>query len=227
MVINYDCRGAIRLANRESLKEIAYRYIKKNIISQNFECGYPILEKEIASKLNISRTPIREALKALEAEGFVKNYPFQSTIVSSLSQSDVEEICDLRLLLECWALKNSIHRITDEELDQVEAMFPEDVSKGYDWNTHHSADRALHGLIIRRANSPRLINMLNAFDDQIEWFRTDCDNEAERRASYREHIEIINAIRSRDANNADQALRCHLEQVKARFLKNVRFNVRK
>ncbi len=217
-------KGHDELASRISLKEKAYRYIKENIISQHFKRGDPILEQEIASELNISRTPIREALKVLEAEGYVKNYPFQGTIVCSISQSDVEEICDLRLLLERWALQRSINFIADEELNQVEAMFPRDISKGYDWNTHHSADRALHRLIVRKAHSPRLTDMLNAFNEQIEWFRNDSVSESDRMASYHEHIEIINAIRSRDLERADQALSYHLGQVKARFLGNPQFN---
>ena len=205
------------MTGKDSLKDIAYKYIKNNIISAKFKPGDPILEQSIAEALNVSRTPIREALKVLDSEGYVVSYPFQGTIVAKLSLTDVEEISDLRLLLENWALKRSMRYISDEDLERVKQMF-EKADQEEDWNAYHEADAALHELLVTKSNSPRASSMLGTLLEQLQWFRNTSIEVTNRHESLEEHMAIIAAIQSRDLPAAERALTSHLIKVKQRFL---------
>ena len=100
-------------------KTEAYNYIKEEILSNRLQPDEPILELAISEKLKMSRTPIREAMRELESEGLIVSYPSRGSFVTALSPYDVEEIGELRILLEGWALERSINRITEEELDEI------------------------------------------------------------------------------------------------------------
>ena len=119
-------------------KDEAYEYLKNAIISNELGPGTPIRESEISENLKISRTPIRAALRDLEADGLVISYPFRGTFVADISPYDVQEIFDLRVLMETWAMKRSIKRITEKELDEAERAFRE--ANG-DWEKLYRADR--------------------------------------------------------------------------------------
>ena len=205
------------MANRDSLKTVAYNYIRENIIAAHFKAGQPILEQDIADKLNMSRTPVREALKELDAEGLVINYPFQGTIVASISISDVEEISELRQLLEVWALKRSFMRISDEALDAVESLFQK-AEESYEWEDHQPADRALHNLIVGQSGSKWAYTIFQTIKDQLEWFRNGSVKVTDKELSRQEHLAIIHAIRERDFRKAEQTLSEHLSAVKKRFV---------
>ena len=129
-----------------SRSEEAYQYLKEAIMTNQLLPEQPIAELTVASELNMSRSPIREALRKLEVEGLIVTYPSRGSFVASLSSSEVEEISSLRVLLECWALERSINRIPDELLDELEADF-RSTAEDEGWEGRHLADRKLHGAI--------------------------------------------------------------------------------
>ena len=113
-----------------SRKDQAYDYIRKRIITGSLKDGTPILENDLSDELHMSRTPIREALRDLEAEGAVVSYAFRGTFVTALTPYDVEDIFDLRLLFELWVLDRGFSRITDEELNLVTGKLVDAESAG-------------------------------------------------------------------------------------------------
>jgi DNA-binding GntR family transcriptional regulator len=168
---------------------------------------------ELAEQLQMSRTPIREAMRALEAEGILINYPAQGTFVMSLTSSDVEEIYELRSLFELWALERSLPRITDEEVASLEKSFTSSVN-AVDWEACHNADRFLHALIVERSGSRRLSNFVNTLNTQTERIRRFSAKLPTRlQASYREHMEILGHIRKRDIKKCSESLKKHLRSV--------------
>lgn len=191
----------------------AYEYLKNAIITNAVPPGSPIREMELADQLHMSRTPIREAMRALEAEGILINYPSQGTFVVSLTSSDVEEIYELRSLFELWALERSLSRITDEEAAALEESFTSSF-KAFDWETYHAADRFLHGLIIEKSGSKRLANFANSLNTQVERIRRFSAKSPDRlRVSYPEHMEILALIRKRDMGGCAESLKRHLRSV--------------
>lgn len=194
-------------------KAEAYDYIREEILSNRLQPGEPILELAISERLKMSRTPIREAMRKLESEGLVVSYPFRGVFVSGISPYDVDEIGELRILLEGWALKRSINRITESELDEIKA----NLNIGFqqrDWDRLHQADRALHGLIVAKAGSKRVQEFVHILNSQTERIRRlSARSENRVRRSYKEHIEIIEYIRIRDLEKSENALVRHLKSV--------------
>jgi DNA-binding GntR family transcriptional regulator len=196
-----------------SCKEQAYDYLQNSIILNKLAPGSPIIEMEVAKALQMSRTPVREALKELDAEGLVTNYPLRGTFVSMITPYDVEEIFTLRIALEVCALHLSINRITDDDLDRVESMFA-DSADGFSWEKNHQADKALHSLIVDKAGNKRLKDFLGMLNGQIERFRRIATMDSTRSINSKvEHIEILKHLRNRDLEACEESLKKHLNQV--------------
>lgn len=192
-------------------KKEAYDYLKEAIVSNELPPGCPIKELEISEKLKMSRTPIREALRMLEADGLVASYPFRGVFVTEVTPYDIDEIYELRILLEEWALRKSIMRITDDELDEVERLF----STAKDWDVIHSTDAKFHGLFIEKSGSRRVKSILDTFNGQLERYkRLGRQTPNRMKKSQDEHISIIKAIRERDVEKSCDMLRKHLRSVK-------------
>lgn len=194
-------------------KSQAYEYLKHAITVDEIPPGSPLVELELSESLQMSRTPIREAMRQLETEGLVTTYPARGSFVTVLTPDDVQEIYELRLALELWALERSIARITDEELDALQAAFEEGYRTGA-WETLHNADRGLHDLITEKAWSRRLLMLLSLLNTQAERIRYQSARSLGRDdLSYREHLHIIQCIRERDLEKSRAALRTHLRSV--------------
>ncbi|MGN0965241.1 MAG: GntR family transcriptional regulator [Dysosmobacter sp.] len=194
-------------------KSQAYEYLKHAIIVDEIPPGSPLVELELSESLQMSRTPIREAMRQLETEGLVTTYPARGSFVTVLTPDDVQEIYELRLALELWALERSIARITDEELDALQAAFEEGYRTGA-WETLNNADRGLHDLITEKAWSRRLLMLLSLLNTQAERIRYQSARSLGRDdLSYREHLHIIQCIRERDLEKSRAALRTHLRSV--------------
>lgn len=197
-----------------SRKNQVYEYLLEAIISNRIPSGTPIVETEISNELNMSRTPIREALKELEAEGLVCRYPSIGTVVTHITPHDVEEIFALRILLEVSALQLSWDKITEEELNEVEKIFTNlDLNSSRD--AYREGDKRLHALIVNRAGNTRLKKFLDLLNSQIERFRRAAAASVTRSdKSKREHLEIIHFLKKRDLKACEESLKKHLINVK-------------
>jgi len=191
-----------------------YDYLLEAIVSNKIPPGAPIVEAEISAELNMSRTPIREALKELEAEGLVHRYPSRGTVVTQITPYDVEEIFSLRIMLETFALHLAWDKITESELAKVEKLFTE-LDSNSSKDDYHHADKSLHSLIIDKAGNRRLKQFLTLLNSQIERFRRIAAIEPTRLDhSKKEHLEIIHLLKSRDLKACEESLRKHLLNVK-------------
>ena len=191
-------------------KEEAYVYLKEAIISNQLKPDQPLAELAISEQLHMSRTPIREAMRELEAEGLIVSYPARGSFVASLTPYDVDEIYALRVLLETWALERSIFRIPESVLDELEELFRTADS----WEARHLADRRLHGTISEYAGSKRLLDFIQVLNSQVERVRRISATDHNRSlASHKEHLEILAQLRERDLPRCREALTRHLRGV--------------
>lgn len=194
-------------------KTEAYNYIREEILSNRLAPDAAISELAVSEKLRISRTPVREALRELESEGLTISYPSRGSFVASFSPYDVEEICELRILLESWALERSLNRITESELDELETSIRTGFQRK-DWDLLHQADRGLHGLIVARAGSKRVQDFTRILNSQIERVRRFSAKSEDRACrSYEEHLDILHCVRSRDLDKSKKSLEKHLRSV--------------
>ena len=195
-------------------KQQAYDFLKKAIISNTYPAGTPVREMDLAAELNMSRTPIREAMRELEIEGVLISYPARGTFVVPLTLSDVEEIYELRAMHELWAIERSYDRISEEELAFVEKIFDESY-RSANWETWHQADRLLHRLIIEKSGSKRLVTFVNTLNTQMDRIRgvSAARDLTRLETSYKEHMAIIDCIRRRDLPQCKKVLQGHLRSV--------------
>jgi DNA-binding GntR family transcriptional regulator len=147
--------------------ERAYIEIQRQIINGDLQMGAHLGEVELAEALETSRTPIREALRRLAADGLVEVESNRGARVASWTSKDVNEIFVLRALLEGHGASLAASRITDDELEHLEALHAEmdrliPEREGPAVGTLNTIHREFHDGIIEAAHSPRLTNLVSA-----------------------------------------------------------------
>lgn len=200
-----------------------YKYLFDAIVYNHLKPGEALSEADIAAKLEISRTPVREALMILESEGIVTRYPSRGCFVSQITSRDVEEIFELRAQLELCALHNSYSLITDHELEALEeklvALTPDSPKEAY-----FEADRELHHLILAYCGNARLVDFIGILNAQIERVRVISASRPHRLTESREeHLALARAMRKRDLPTAQQLLKVHIENIRNSALEVCRF----
>ncbi len=192
----------------------AYQYLFEEIIYNRMKGGCPLSEADIASKLEISRTPVREAMMILEREGIVVRYPSRGCFVAQITVQDVYEIFELRTQFELTALRNAYTLIADRQLaeleEALEALTPDSPPEAY-----FETDRKLHGLLLDYCGNGRLVDFICILNAQIERVRVISASRPDRLAeSRREHIELVEALRKRDLALAEELLEKHIGHVR-------------
>ncbi len=196
-----------------SRKDIAYKFIRNEILSGRLKAEEPIREIELSESLNMSRTPIREALRDLEAEGVIVSYPSRGTFVAPLTPYDVEEIFELRTLLELWALEKGFHRIGKADIEKLRTELLK-ADEEDDWEKIHLADLHLHGLIVEKSTSKRLETFESILNTQIERISYATATDSRRKPeTLSEHLAILDCIEAGDLKKAKEKLEYHLKRV--------------
>ena len=205
---------ALAVVKTDSLSNIAYKYILEQILTFRFKPNEAIIENDICSTLQISRTPLREALRRLEAEGFVIKARNRGTFVKPYTPEDITEIYDIRKVFEMHALKNCIVAVTPGEIEDVrrkilllnESSPPDDFFK---------SDDNLHNMIIRYCMNSRMSRILKSLTVQLGIVQTLSSQGPNRFQQVNdEHLQILNAIEQRNLTQASALLELHLEIVK-------------
>jgi DNA-binding GntR family transcriptional regulator len=203
--------------------EKAYNVLRSGIIEGTFPPGSRITEQEIASKVEVSRTPVREAMRRLQAEGLLEFAPHQSPMVRAWSDADAEEIFELRTLLEAYAAERAAGHATEDEIARIRALAEaqqaevEDQRIGY---LERIADlnEQFHKTLYAAAGSERLRSILGSLADAplvFEVFRDYSQDELHRSA--RHHLEIALAIKAGDGDWAASVMRSHVRAARQTF----------
>lgn len=211
-------------SNKNNLREKAYNTIKRAIFLAELKPGNLISEISLAKQLSMSRTPVREAIKKLEYEGLVNSIPGVGTFVIQLSSKDIREIYFLRITLEIAALELVINNINIEEIITLESEF-----KSIEPKLSHideevkmqlfKLDKSLHRLIIDSVQSKKFSEVIDLINIQIEMTRIiSAVHPGRLKQSFREHIDILNAIKKRDLESAKDCLKRHLINVRENTL---------
>ena len=108
-----------QLEKVKSLKDQIYEIIKEDIINQTYQNNTVLNEKKISQELNVSKTPVREALKALEAEGWVEYVPYKGILVKQMSLSDLQDVFRVRKALEVMVTESAVEKITPQLLQEL------------------------------------------------------------------------------------------------------------
>lgn len=182
----------------------AYEWMKEAIDSCRFPMGAQLPETHIAKEAGVSRTPVREALRVLERDGYVKIIPKRGAFVSEISIDDVREIYEIRKLLEPFAALSAASRIPDAEIRELSAEWEQlrrRAENGELTNFSDFADKdiKMHLTIARYAANGRICAILKGYYVQIRRFqRLSVQSLADVRNSIGQHVELIERLKDRD-----------------------------
>jgi DNA-binding GntR family transcriptional regulator len=195
--------------------EQLYHTIKKMILDGVYQPGDRIVESALAKELNLSRTPIREAIRALEKEGLVVVDEKSRIIVYNPTAKDVEDVYQCRMALESFAVRLTILRASDGEIQELEDTLlltkQKIEQKDYRKNEVIELNSRFHNLIIQFSRNHFLQKHLNGLKSILHLYRV-LNFQGENRdwMIYREHQEIFDLIRQREEERAAEAMIKHL-----------------
>lgn len=211
----------LKIEGYELLSQKVYRALKTEIIKGSLKPGTKLLEGKIAKQMKVSRTPIREALRELAAEGFVKISPNQGVVVSNASVEDVQEVLQIRGVLEGLAARLATKMISEEEIKELEKYQKqmEYYTKKDDVLAFSEMDAEFHELILNICSNNRLIQIRKNLSDQAHRYRIRSLGVPGRlKYSLKEHQEILKALKRKDSEQADRLSQKHIENVLANIL---------
>jgi DNA-binding GntR family transcriptional regulator len=204
----------VDLDSYKPLRELVLDAIRSAIINGTLQPRERLMEIQMAEELGVSRTPIREALRKLELEGFIVMVPRKGAYVSDLSFKDIADVFEIRAALEGLAAGLAAERITDDELETMERLLvgkQEAITAG-DIDKLVEVDTSFHELLYRASRNVRLATIISNLREQIQRFRlTSLSFPGRNKESLLEHKQIVEAIQSRDTQLARQLAQEHIE----------------
>jgi DNA-binding GntR family transcriptional regulator len=211
-------KSLLREHSRTSVRGSAvYHTLRTAILRNILREGERLQERPIGEILGVSRTPIREALQRLEAEGFVANHPRLGFVVETLTLQDIEDIYVMRVALEGVAARLAARVATAGDVETLEAI-QERIEKAHE---RRDIDRVtilnshFHDELCRAAKNKRLADAANRLHDNIQRLgRTTLVNEKRRAQALREHRGLIAAIKAGDPERAERIAADHMRHAK-------------
>lgn len=205
-----------------SLKEKAYAEIRRRILSGELSADAPLSEYQLAAELELSRTPVREAVKRLEREGLVHSIPNRGTVVAELTVRDISEIYQVREQLEGFAARLAAEIMSEESIQKLEEEIDtlNTLASEGQLNEVVASDIRLHKQIIAATQNSRLIELLGTLDDQMHRVRALFPESTQwLEATLADHANIVNAIKAHDEHAAENAMRAHLRSAREHAIK--------
>lgn len=207
---------------RETVCEVLRDAIRRGVL----EPGERLMEVQLAEELGISRTPVREAIRKLEQEGYVIMMPRRGTYVSSFSVHDVKEIFEIRSALETLSAELATMRIEPYELDKLRtllAKIEEHIECKDSMDKIVKTDVEFHGLLYQVSRNERLVAIISNLMEQLARFRTlSMSYPGRLKETLEEHRAMVDAIAAGDVDAARDAAERHMEQAEATLLKAMR-----
>jgi DNA-binding GntR family transcriptional regulator len=197
-------------------RERAYEHLKASILEGRFNPGERLTEEHLAKELGISRTPVREALHKLESEGLIKPLATRGFVASQDSKEEIEELFEIRAVLEGYALRVICGRITEPVLDQLEeavakaeeALQRHCLDEIFRWNTRFHD--TLHDLI---TDKHRLYHQMVTMRQYVLRYRKNTLQYPDGgKRTVEGHRRILLALRLRDPDLSERLMREHIEQ---------------
>jgi DNA-binding GntR family transcriptional regulator len=210
--------------NTPSLQDLAYASIKEGILTLGFLPGVQLSEAELAEQLQVSKTPVREALKRLEQEGLVHIVPRRGVFVTEISVLDIREISEVRGTLIGLAAEYAARTVSDADLEEARAILEAGdlaLEQGND-EQWLKENEQFHNWLMSKADNKRLRRLLANLDEQFQRVqRLAASMPGGLVDSNQEHYDILRAISSRDPEIAASTARQHVEKVGERSIRKL------
>lgn len=205
----------IRLDSYQPLREVVCEALREAIRKGVLRPGERIMEIQLAEELGVSRTPVREAIRKLELEGYVVMMPRRGTYVADMSIRDICEIFEIRTALEALSNGLAAEHITEDELEHLQRLLVIIVGYIKEGNMEKivETDIEFHDLLYHAARNERLVGIISNLRDQLTRFRTlSMSYPGRLEATLEEHRAIVEAIAAGDRKAAKKAAQRHMER---------------
>lgn len=215
----------IRMDEYLPLRDVVFNTLRQAILKGELKPGERLMEIQLANKLGVSRTPVREAIRKLELEGLVLMIPRKGAEVAEITRQDMEDVLEVRTALEELAVKDACDHITDAQLSELKKAsneFKKALLEGKDLVTCADADMHFHDVILSATNNRRLIQMLNNLSEQMYRYRMEyLKDERTHKTLIEEHDAIRRALKKHDKVKAGAVIRVHIDNQKRSILESL------
>jgi len=202
------------------LSKKVYLYIKEKIINNEYVSDRPISENDISKALNVSRTPVREAIIMAEKEGLVKRYSGRGTFIKEVDFKKILDIIDLRQVIEPNIISRVINKIPDEEIIEIETKLKAIKNhKIFDANEASKVGRQVHKILFKYCDNNFLKEMFDNLDMQqnigclvVHQYKVNALRYLD------EHLLILNELKNKNSEKAKKVMFDHLSSYKKVFL---------
>jgi DNA-binding GntR family transcriptional regulator len=204
----------IRLDSYQPLREVVCETLREAIVNGVLNPGERLMEIQLAEELGVSRTPVREAIRKLELEGFVIMVPRRGTYVADLSIKDINEVFEVRTSLDVLAAGLAAERITEEELEQLERLLVQigEYIENGDMDKIVEADSLFHDILYCASRNDRLVGIINNLREQLTRFRSiSMAYPGRLKNTLEEHTRLVEALAQRNVESAQHLAVKHME----------------
>jgi DNA-binding GntR family transcriptional regulator len=209
------------------LDQRIYDALRRRILNRELEAGTPLVIRDLAVRLGVSVTPVRDALRRLQSDGLVQMRARGETTVTRLGPEDVDDIFDLRRALEVHAVQRGVERIDGAELARLDDLLVA-MSRTFrgdrylDYPTLIRLDGELHRALVRAAGNARLSAAHERLGAHVQIARVYFTRRRRPRSTHAEHLSILEAYTRRDAAAAAAAVGRHIENTHRHILQLLR-----
>lgn len=199
----------------------AYNRIVAEIRAGTLRPGDRLTETELAQRLGISRTPVREAIRQLEGDGLVTHIPRVGAAIRRLDHAEISELYDMRAVLEGTAARFAARAASDVELDELEAIHAQ--MQGAEASDLYDLNRAFHAALLDAARNRFLVKSVAAIHTTLLILGPSTMEVGDRAAeAISEHGAVLDALRRRDQDGAEEAMRAHIHAAHRARLRQIR-----
>jgi DNA-binding GntR family transcriptional regulator len=207
----------LKIAKQPSLRMMVYEKLKEAILADAIPRGARLYESKLAGEMGISRTPVREALHALEREMLIRTIDKVGYEINDVDTEDLEEISEIRKTVESLALKKAMDHMGDVDIKKLEQNMAksEKVLKDRKPELFVLLDEEFHNILCSASRRERLIRMADALRKEMQRFRNRAKSlQPLAEASLEHHKKIVRFMKKRDYKNLKKILDAHIDHVK-------------
>ena len=210
--IQSDTLERLSVNDKRVLSEQVFEVLQRSIVNGELRPNQRLIESEIAVRLKVSRTPVREALTQLVLTRYASVLLGGGIVVADHSNIQIQSLFEIREALECMAVKLSCRSITDQQISKAEEYFTRsvDAMRNRDTEQYVKFHRAFHESLYSACGNEQLqwlirINRRQSFDQRLNRMYTSGEHEAQNK----QHGQVLEAVRERNAHRAERFLQRH------------------
>lgn len=206
------------IERKKSIREQVYEYLKEEIVSGKIKEESRIVEEEYALKLNVSRTPLREAIRMLELEGLIEGREKGGVVVPKTTKKDVEEVIKIRMALEAVIFEEIFEKVTEgdikkleKNIDKVQLIIENEKESLEVFKYFSDFNKTLYNI----ADLPRVVNLINNLNLYLKKFRKiSIENSNRRLSAHKDHVKMVEFIKKDRKKEIIDLNKKHLTEAK-------------